>query len=503
MTGAAVLAIDQGTTNTKAILVDGAGTIVERGNSPVPIRHPRPGWVEQDADSIWHSVLEAMDSCLNAAPVAAVGISNQRESVVLWDRRTGEPVGPVVTWQCRRTTEACEALKAEGLDPEIMEATGLPLDPLFPALKIRWLLDNMPPGAPSPESGDLCAGTIDSWLLFRLTGGAVHACDRSNAARTQLFDLRSLAWSERLCDLFDIPPEILPEVQESAHRFGTTVGVPGLPDGTPVASAIGDSHAALFGHAAFQPGDAKATFGTGSSVMATVPEFRAPQHGITTTVAWAAGGRTTFAFEGNILVSASILPWTASLLGLDGDVDALMRLAEDVPDCAGVTLVPALVGLGAPYWAPAARGIVTGLSFAADRRHVARAAAESIALQIADVLRAVERQSPSPPARVFVDGGPSRNAFLMGLVADMAGHTLYQRDAPDVSALGAAHLAGLDVGIWDGLEALGALARPSRRVTPSIGEDERLARLEEWWAALARCMGGRTASGGDASAGSG
>lgn len=487
----AILAIDQGTTNTKAVLVAADGAILARGAAPVPIEHPQPGWVQQDAEAIWQSVLTAIAACLaddpDAGPVG-LGISNQRESVMIWDRRSGKPLGPVVTWQCRRTTAASEALKARNTEAEVLARTGLPLDPLFPALKLNWLLEVARQRDDKLATENVCAGTVDSWLVWRLTAGAVHATDRSNAARTQLFNLGDADWDDDLCALFDVPRKILPAVHDSQHNFGTTKGLAVLPDGIPVGSAIGDSHAALFGHCAFRPGDAKATFGTGASVMATVPSFLKPEAGLTTTIAWSLAGNSTFAFEGNILVSASVLPWTAELLGLGGDVDALMALAESVPDTEEIAFVPALVGLGAPHWAPAARGLISGISFAADRRHVARAAAESMAFQVADVFRAVANQSPAPLGRLFVDGGPSRNRFLMGMVADLLDHPVQPCDAPEVSAQGAAYLAGLTVGFWDGLEELEALPKARTRIDPSLSDDTRRRLQGRWQDALARCL---------------
>jgi len=342
---AAILAIDQGTTNTKAVPIDVKGKIVGKGSAPVEIEFPGPGWVQQDAENIWQSAVSAIGACVAGAPTAeilGIGISNQRETVVAWDRGSGSPVGPAISWQCRRTSDATEALKKTGVEPEIIAKTGLPVDPLFPAGKIRWLLENAGDGI------DLCVGTIDSWLVFKLTGGRRHATDRSNASRTQLFNLTTGTWDSDLCRLFGVDPDVLPDIEDSQAAFGSTAGVPDLADGLPIASAIGDSHAALFGHAAFAPGDAKVTFGTGSSVMVTAEEFSIPGKGLTTTVAWSRSGSMTYAIEGNILVSASVFPWTADVLGLDGDVGKLMALAESVDGADGVFLVPAHVGLGAP-----------------------------------------------------------------------------------------------------------------------------------------------------------
>ena len=412
--------------------------------------------MEQDAEDIWNSVVKAVAACLDAAEgteILGLGISNQRETVLTWDRATGSATGPAITWQCRRTTETTEALKRSGVEDRVLSLTGLPLDPLFPASKIRWLLDR------TESQANLCAGTVDSWLIYKLTGGQEHATDRSNASRTQLLNLHSGAWDEELCRLFEVPPGILPKVADSQGIFGHTRGVPGLPDGLPIASAIGDSHAALFGHAAFAPGDAKITFGTGSSVMVNMPAFVAPEGGLTTTVAWSRDGAMTYALEGNILVSASAFPWTASLLGLDGNVDKLMDLAASVEDSGGAYLVPAFVGLGAPHWKPESTGMVTGLRFSSTPAHVARAAADSMALQVSDVLTAASRTGEGSGGAINVDGGPSENPFLMQLVSDILGRPLRVCRMPEVSAFGAATLAGLALGVWPDLDGLKAIDR--------------------------------------------
>ena len=481
----AVLAVDQGTTNSKAVLVSETGAILSTGAAPVDIRHPQPGWVEQDAGQIVASVVAAIGACLAGAPdadIVAIGISSQRESMLAWDRRSGAPLGPVVTWQCRRTTAACEALKAAGHEPAVIARTGLPLDPMFPATKARWLLDTHAAGR---AAADICLGTVDSWLIWTLSGGAVHATDASNAARTQLYDIAAGRWSEELGALFGVPLAVLPEVHDSAHVFATTRGVPGLPDGLPVAAAIGDSHAALFGHGATRTGDGKVTFGTGSSVMTTIPGFIVPPKGLTTTIAWSLAGVPTFAFEGNILVSASILPWTADLLGLDG-VEALLALAASVEDTKGVYLVPAHVGLGAPHWNPAARGLVSGLSFAAGRAHVARAAAMSMALQVEDVFAIVRDNAGQSMGRLYVDGGPSRNAFLMQMVADCLDHPVTTCESAEASARGAAYLAGLAVGIWPDLGAVAALEKHGGTIAPAMADDVRQTTLKGWDEAIGR-----------------
>lgn len=476
---AALLAIDQGTTNSKAVLVSTTGQILSRGSAPVGIEHPQPGWVEQNPARIWRSVQEAIAACLEAGPPAdilGIAISNQRESVTLWDGETGEPLGPVVSWQCRRSAPVCADLDAAGHSPRVRQLTGLPIDPMFPGPKMRWLLDRAPAGRP------LRIGTIDAWLIHCLTGGAAHLCDASNAARSQLYDLNRRTWSDELSALFGVPTDVLPEVRDSASNFGVTRGVPGVSDGTPIAAAIGDSHAALFGHGAFRPGDGKVTFGTGSSVMTTLPHYIAPDLGITTTIAWAIGGEATYAFEGNILVSAAALPWMVDILGLP-DVQALVDLAATAPP-GGPGFVPAFVGLGAPHWNAGARGLFSGLTFNTTRAQMARAVTDSMAFQVHDVFRAMEAQSPAPLGRLYVDGGPSKNTFLMQCVADTLNHPIDQCDAPEASALGAAYLAGITLGIWAGPEAVAALPRETRPILPR--PSDALDRLHVWQDAIFR-----------------
>lgn len=484
MARTAILAIDEGTTNCKAVLVSETGGIVASGSAPVPIRHPRAGWVQQDANEIWTATRTAIADCLDKAPeveVVALGIANQRESILIWDRETGAPLGPVISWQCRRTSAACEALKTSGYEPEIVARTGLPLDPLFPAAKVAWLLEHH-----GGDTAGTCVGTVDSWLIWKLSGGTIHATDRSNAARTQLFNLGEGRWDIALCELFGVSGAMLPAVHDSAHIFGTTRGTDVVRDGTPIASAIGDSHAALFSHGAFGIGDGKITFGTGSSMMTTIPDFVVPPSGITTTIAWSLNGRSTYAFEGNILVSASILPWTAEMLGLES-VDVLLDLAQSVEDAAGVSLVPAHVGLGAPYWKPEARGLVCGLSFGSRPAHLARAAVESMAFQVHDVFAVISKAADGI-GKLFVDGGPSRNPFLMQLVADCIDHAVTPCKDSEASALGAAHLAGLATGFWPDIDTVARLSHHEAERTPSMSAAIREFGLSAWRKAIARTM---------------
>ncbi len=484
MTRQAILAIDEGTTNSKAVLISDTGEIIASGSSPVPIEHPRSGWVQQDASEIWRATQEAIASCLKNGPdveVAALGISNQRESVLIWDRATGAPLGPVITWQCRRTANACEDLKAAGHESSIIAITGLPLDPLFPPTKIAWLFSNL-----DNPTGDVCIGTVDSWLIWKLSGGAIHATDRSNAARTQLFNLAENKWDSSLSGLFGINESSLPMVCDSSHVFGKTRGAESIGDGIPIASAIGDSHAALFGHGAFGVGDGKVTFGTGSSVMATVSGFTVPPDGITTTIAWSIGGQSTFAFEGNILTSASIFPWIAEILGL-ADVDQLMELAASTDDANGVCLVPAHVGLGSPHWNSYARGLISGLSFGSEPAHIARAAADSMALQVLDVFE-IMSDATGTVGRLFVDGGPSSNKFLMQIMANILDRPVSPGVNPELSALGAAYLAGLATGFWEDIETLAKLPTHENEIIPAIDPAKRASAIAHWKKAIAQAI---------------
>ncbi|TCU31158.1 glycerol kinase [Rhizobium azibense] len=486
----AILAIDQGTTNSKAVLVSEKGEVLARGSAAVGISYPKPGWVEQQPNRLYTSVCEAIEICLDAVPdvtIAALAISNQRESVTVWDAETGEALGPVLSWQCRRTAPDCKRLLVEGHLDRVQALTGLPLDPMFPGSKFRWLLDRVPKGRP------VRLGTIDSWLVHCMTGGRRYVCDASNASRSQLFDLEEQTWSKELCEIFDVDTALLPEVLDSSADFGTTKGLKGVPDGTPIRAAIGDSHAALFGHGAFKPGDGKITFGTGSSVMTTLPRFIAPRNGVTTTVAWRIDGTPTFAFEGNILVSAASLPWMAGILGLP-DVAALIDLAATA-EAGGPGFVPAFVGLGAPYWNSDARALFSQINFNTTRAQMARSVTDSIAFQAHDVVAAMRAQSGGELGALYVDGGPSQNRFLMQCVSDLVEHAVIQCEAPEASALGAAYLAGLSLGLWRDLDVIAGLPRTMRVIAPQ--PVDRQALLNTWNDALARSTSRQTMAKGE------
>ncbi len=352
-----VLAIDQGTSNTKAIVIDRGGRIVARASVPMDIAFPQPGWVEQDPLAIWKAVETVIAGCLDQVPpgsIATIGISNQRETVLAWDRTTGQPLGPAVIWQCRRTADFCQHLRERGLEPFLRERTGLTIDPLFSASKARWLLKQME--AAGRQADNVCLGTVDSWLLWNLTAGRVHATDFSNAARTQLFNLRTGAWDDELLGLFEIPAAALPQIRPSSGIFAETAALGNLGAGIPIASMIGDSHAALFGQRGFLPGSIKATYGTGSSLMTPIQTLRISERGLSSTVAWGMK-KITYALEGNISVTGSAVQWFGQFLGAENPAQRVAALANEVKDTGGVYLVPAFVGLGAPHWDEAARGM--------------------------------------------------------------------------------------------------------------------------------------------------
>lgn len=485
-----ILAIDQGTTNTKVLLVDQNGQVVTRAARPLTVTYPQPAWVEQDPAALWRSVQEAIDECLHAAPqteLAAIAITNQRESVVLWERATGQPLGPCVIWQCQRGAALCQQLAAQGLEPMLRQRTGLTIDPMFSASKMRWLLDNTPNGHQRAEAGELCLGTIDSWVLFNLSGGRLHACDLTNASRTQLLNLHTLQWDDELLALFNIPAAALPQVNPSSTIYGQSAAVGVLPAGIPIASLIGDSHAALFGHAGFQPGAIKATYGTGSSLMTPTAAPVISQHGLSTTIAWAMPEKVTYALEGNIYATGAAVQWLDQLLDLTNRQQNIETLAASVADTGGVYLVPAFVGLGAPHWNNRARGLITGLTRGAGPAHLARATLESIAYQVRDVFDVMQAEAGVNLTVLLADGGASQNNLLMQFQADMLACPVQRNLSTDVSALGAAYLAGLAAGLWPTEAAIADLPRPHDRFEPNAAVD-RGSLYAGWQAAVARTV---------------
>ena len=439
-----VLAIDQGTTNTKALIIDEDGHIHARASSPSSSAYPHPGWAEQSATGIWEntrSVIDAVVAQMSGRGIDAIAISNQRETIVAWDAETGQPVGPAILWQCRRSAPECAALIEAGHNATVEALTGLAINPMFPASKLAWILKNWPEARELLGQGRLRAGTVDSWLLWKLTDGAVFATDHSNASRTQLFDTEKLQWSTDLAEIFGTPISCLPEPLPSDSRFGETVaGVTSLPSGTPIMTMLGDSHAALYGHGVRRPGTVKATYGTGSSLMTLTPQRVTSSHGLSGTIAWTDKSGTAYALEGNILVSAQAAAFIAGLLGI-GDSGKLSDLAQTVDTADGVTFVPALSGLGAPHWNDHATGTLAGMTHGTKPAHVARATFEAIALQIADVFEAMQSDIGMRLVGLRTDGGASSNMFLMQLQSDLLQCSVDSAVVEEISALGAAAMA--------------------------------------------------------------
>jgi glycerol kinase len=476
VTGDLILAIDQGTTNTKACLVDRAGDVVASASAGVGVWFPRPGWVESDAVELWRTVERVIEGCLakgtgSAARVVAVGIANQRESVVLWERATGVPLGPVVSWQCRRGTELCEQVRASGAEVLIRSRTGLTLDPMFSATKARWLLDQVPDGVARAERGELCIGTIDTWLAWNLSGGAAFVTDATNASRTLLLDLDRLTWDDELLAVFGIPRAVLPAVRGSGGVVGETRAVAGLPVGIPIGAVIGDSHAALVGHGFPGPGSVKATFGTGTSVMAPLAApARDPR--LAATIAWSQeDARGTIAavhaLEGNIVATGAAIAWVASIAGYDGREVEVEALAASVPDAGGAYLVPAFAGLGAPHWDADARGLVCGLTRGTTQGHLARAAFDAVAYQVRDVLEVLEPAVATTLKALFADGGAIQSDLLARITADTTGLPVVRSRVASLAAVGAAYLAGLAVGCWGSQAEVRDLPRVTDRIEPS------------------------------------
>jgi len=472
-----ILAIDQGTTNTKALLVDREGQPIHRASSRLRLLHPEPDFVEQDPLAILRSVDHVIADCLAFGKrIAAIGISNQRETVLAWDRKTGEPIGNAITWQCRRATAICDRLRLDGHEPLLRERTGLGIDPLFSAAKLAWLLDRTPGLRDRAHAGEICFGTVDSWLLYHLTGGTHHVCDHSNAARTQLLNLHTSIWDPDLLAIFGIPIAALPTLHASTGRFADCT-LPGLA-GIPILAALGDSHAALAGHGSTAPGTIKATYGTGSSLMTLTSGLTSnPASQLSQTIAWSTACCTNYALEGNINMTGSAIQWLGEFLALANPVEDAVALAASVPDSGGVHFIPAMSGLGAPHWDSAARGTIAGLTRTSTRAHLARAAVDCIAFQVRDVFDAMQHESGIALPALHADGGATRNDALMQFQAGILGRPVHRSTTEDLSALGAARLAGLALGWWPSLESL---SHATTTFTPQMSGSEREARYSAW-----------------------
>ncbi len=489
-----VLALDQGTTSSRAILFDQSGNPRATGQRELTQIYPAPGWVEHDPEEIWFTELAVVHDALvrarvSPSQIAAVGITNQRETVILWDRNTGRPIRNAIVWQCRRTADLCDALRQQGYERLIHAKTGLMLDPYFSASKIAWTLDQTPRLRERAEKGHIAFGTVDSWLVYKLTGGRLHITDVSNASRTMLFDISRLRWDDELLDLFRIPRSLCPEVRASSGTVGLTD--PSLFGAeVPIAGMAGDQQAALFGHGCIEPGMAKNTYGTGSFLlMNTGFEPVSSQNGLISTVAWQVGDTVQYALEGSVFTTGAVVQWLRDELKIIGRAEETEALAQSVDDTGGVYFVPAFAGLGAPHWDSQARGAILGLTRSTNRAHLVRAGLESIAYMTRDVLEAMSRDSGRPLDALRSDGGAIKNNFLAQFQADILGIPVERPRITESTALGAAFLAGLGTGFWPSLDALQEVRGVERTFEPALDPETRQQLYGGWQKAVGRITG--------------
>ena len=488
-----VMALDQGTTSSRCILFDREQNIVELAQKEFTQHYPHPGWVEHDPMEIYSSqygvLMEVLaKSGVDVQEIAGIGITNQRETAIVWDKETGRPVHNAIVWQCRRTAALCEELKKDTAFTEyVQQRTGLLIDAYFSATKIKWILDNVPGARQQAEEGKLLFGTVDTWLIWKLTGGAAHVTDYTNASRTMLFDIENLCWDKTICDRLGIPMNMLPKVCSCSEVYGT-VNIQGVE--VPIAGIAGDQQAALFGQTCFEAGEAKNTYGTGCFLLMNTGEklFRS-QNGLITTIASGLNGRIQYALEGSVFVGGAVVQWLRDELHLITEASDTEYFAKKVPDSAGVYLVPAFTGLGAPYWDMYARGVLVGLTRGAGRNHIIRAALESIAYQTGDVLHAMERDAGMPLRELRVDGGASANNFLMQFQSDIIGRTLRRPMIRETTALGAAYLAGLATGVWRDLDDIRSQWTLDRLYEPQMSEADRTRLYDGWHKAVERAKG--------------
>lgn len=486
-----VMALDAGTTSNRAILFDRAGKVCSVAQKEFSQIFPKPGWVEHDAHEIWSTQLgvavEAMQKIgADASDIAAIGITNQRETTILWDRHTGEPVYNAIVWQCRRTSRICDDLKAQGLTDLFRQKTGLVLDAYFSATKIKWILDHVPGLRDRAEKGDILFGTVETWIIWRLTRGKVHVTDYSNASRTMLFNILDLRWDEEILEILDIPKKMLPEARPSSAIYGET-DASFFGAAIPIAGAAGDQQAALFGEACFNAGEAKNTYGTGCFLlMNTGPTPVFSEKGLVTTIAWGLSGQVSYALEGSIFVTGAAIQWLRDELRFISTAGESEKLASSVHDTAGCYVVPAFTGLGAPYWDQYARGAIVGLTRGVNRAHIVRATLESIAYQTLDVLEVMQEDSGIRLNTLKADGGASNNDFLMQFQADIANVPVMRPACVETTALGAAYLAGLAVGFWPGTKELVSNWQVDRVFQPAMEEKKRQAQIAGWKKAVTR-----------------
>jgi len=487
-----VLAIDQGTTGTTVLLINHKGRIAGRAYSEITQHYPKPGWVEHDPEEIWQKTISAAEATLESVgrdQIAAMGITNQRETSVVWDRRTGKPVHNAIVWQCRRTAEMCQQLRQRGLTEEVRQKTGLVIDPYFSATKLAWVLDNVAGVRDDAQHGNMLFGTIDTWLMWKLTGGKVHATDYTNASRTMLFNIHSLTWDEELLAELNIPGVMLPEVRPSSGRFGVVNCGNSALDGVPMAGDAGDQQAALFGQACFHPGSMKNTYGTGCFLMLnTGQEPILSEHGLLTTLACGPDGSPVYALEGSIFIAGAAVQWLRDGLGLIKSASETEALAASVPDTAGVYIVPAFTGLGAPHWDADVRGAILGITRGTKREHIVRATLESIAYQTVDVLEAMCSDSGQEIGRLRVDGGATGNDFLMQFQSDILEMEVDRPVVNETTALGAAFLAGLAVGFWEDESQLEKCRETDAIFRPQLPSEQREQLLWGWQKAIRKVM---------------
>lgn len=487
-----ILAIDQGTTGSTALLLDRQLAPLGSFNREYPQIYPQPGWVEHDPEAIWGSVAAAVRGVLqrtgvDPARIAGIGITNQRETTVVWDRATSTPVHNAIVWQCRRTADVCAALKKAGHEDTVRATTGLVLDPYFSGTKLAWILDHTPGARDRATRGELAFGTIDTFVAWKLSAGHAHVTDVSNASRTMLMNLKGAQWDDAMLALLRVPRSVLPRIVSNTEVVGHTLGLGFLPDGIPIAGMAGDQQSALFGQACFERGEAKCTYGTGAFLLMNTGTVPIPSRaGLLTTAAWRLGDTTTYALEGSAFIAGAVVQWLRDELRFFSSAAEVEALAASVPDSAGVVVVPAFAGLGAPHWNPEARGVIWGLTRGAGRAHIARAALEGIALQNRDILEAMESDLGEPLRILRVDGGAAANDLLMQYQADVLDVAISRPEMLETTALGAALFAGLGVGLFDSLEQIRATWREARRFVPTMARAERDAHLARWAEGLKR-----------------